>query len=193
MKRALLSLSTLAILASTTFAGVKYEYNDVDKFTNNHSFKTEALEVAGKIAPAKKVSYKKVSIAVQYQDSTNLVILSLKSGKAPQLSVGKGSNLKLRLADGSSVTLPIISKGTDGGKIYYWKFGANVDNTAFLKGQKVTDLRVDGTAGDFDVTIPAKLQSDLHEQMKAMSDAPCPIQLQDIQLNEDLIKKYNRM
>lgn len=194
MKRILLSLATLSLLSAAAFAEIKYEYNDVDKFTKEHTFKTEALTVADKVTPEKKVSYKDVSLAVQYKDSTNLVLFSFKPGKGANLALSTKSTLKVRMEDGSVITLPVVSADSDvEKKMHTWQFVADVDNTAFLKGQKATDLRIDGAKNGFDVAIPAKLQDDVHELMKVMSDAPSPIQLRDVQLSPELIKKYNRM
>ncbi len=193
MKKMLLALATMA-LVSTTMAEVKYEYNDVDKFTKVHTFKTEPVEVVGKIVPAKKRVYKKVKLAVQYKDSTNLLCLSFDPGKKADLKMSGTSHILVRLNDGSNVKLPIVQGDPIiNGKIYEYQFKVNIDHTAFLKGNAPTDLRLDAAAGGFDITIPEGNVNDLHELMKAMADAPPSVKLRDVKLDSTLIKKYNRM
>lgn len=192
MKKMLLTLATLALLS--TAVAVEYEYNDVDKFTKVHTFKTEPVRVIDKVVPAKKRVYKKVSLAAQYKDSTNLLCLSFDPGKYADLQMSSSSHLLIRLADGSHVKLPIIHRDpVITGKIYEYQFTVNVDHTAFLKGNAPTDLRLDAAAGGFDITIPEKNRDDLHELMKAMADAPPRVKLRDVKLDSTLIKKYNRM
>lgn len=192
MKKMLLTLATVA-LVSTSFA-VDYEYNEVDKFTKVHTFKTEPVKVVDKIVPAKKRIYKKVALAAQYKDSTNLLCLSFDPGKYADLQMASTSHLLIRLEDGSHVKLPIVHRDPAiTGKIYEYQFKVNVDHTAFLKAQEATDLRLDAAAGGFDITIPEKNRDDLHELMKAMADAPPRIKLRDVKLDSTLIKKYNRM
>lgn len=193
MRKIVLTLATMA-LAFTSFAEVKYEYNEVDKFTNVHTFKTEPVDVIGKIVPAKKRVYKDVTLAAQYKDSTNLLCLAFDPGKHADLKMSSASHILIRLEDGSNVKLPIVhGDPTIDGKVYEYQFMVNMDHTAFLKAQEPTDLRLDAAAGGFDITIPEKNRPKLHELMKAMADAPSPIQLRDIKLDSTLIKKYNRM
>lgn len=193
MKKMLLTLSALSLLA-LLFAEIKYEYNNVDKFTKVHTFKTEKVAVIDKVVPAKKRVYKKVKLSAQYKDSTNLLCLTFDPGKHADLKMSSSSHLLIRLEDGSNVKLPIVHREPEiTGKIYEYQFKVNIDHTAFLKAQKPTDLRLDAAAGGFDITIPTKNRAKLQELMKMMADAPPAVKLREVELDSALIKKYNRM
>lgn len=187
MKKAVLPFIAALTLTTAIFAGIDYEYNDVDKFTGISKFKTKPVEIAKAIKPVKGSVYDAPSFTIEYKDSLNTLSFSFRLKKAKSASLTmvpfNKDNATFLFEDRSKVVLQLSAHKPDmiidgiKAKITH-HFNVPADVVEIFKTKKVTDIRFKASFGGFDYTMTSEGQNALKELCQVLSKDVVPFKLE---------------